>query len=94
MKIETQGKGKDFGGELVMANKAVTVFEFSECIVDHNLTNHADEPIDFRSALALETLDPRVGDEIGQLINGLHEMDLGNSLTDSGSSLPEVGTSD
>lgn len=89
MTIEAQGKGSNKGdvkGEMLMANKAVTVFEFSECIVDHNLTDDNDQPLDFKSIRALEVLDPKVGNEIGGYIMELHEFDAGNSLAGSVSS--------
>jgi hypothetical protein len=90
LKIGSTGKGRDsMSGELAMANKAVTVFEFQQCIVNHNLTmdDEGEQPLDFRNAMALDLLDAKVGEEIGNYINELHafEQDLGNS--ESGSEL-------
>jgi hypothetical protein len=58
-----------------MANRAVTEWEFKNCIVEHNLTNKDGSPIDFRSPMALATLNPKVGNEIGDLIKELHDFE-------------------
>jgi hypothetical protein len=80
LKVQAQQKkGSSFEGEMAMANKIVTVFEFKECVVDHNLTDASDAPLNFASEHTLEILDPRVGNEIGSLINNMHDFDSGNS---------------
>jgi hypothetical protein len=76
-----KGQAADMKAEMQMANKAVTVFEFRKCMVDHNLEDEQGNKLDFSGPVALEQLDPRVGNEIGQLISELHEFDLGNSQT-------------
>jgi hypothetical protein len=89
MSIETQGSQRNnqgIKGEMVMANQAVTQFEFTQCIVDHNLENDAGEKMDFRSAQSLQLLDPKVGNEIATYIMELHEFDSGNSSSGSDSS--------
>jgi len=86
LKLQVRGSSRqNVEGEMAMANKVVSVFEFKECIVNHNLTDDNDNPLDFRSPVTLEMLDPRVGDEIGQHINEMHQFDLGNSESASGS---------
>ena len=70
-------KAKGMSGEIDMLQRAVAVMEFSECIVDHNLTDENDQPLDFRKPSTIEVLDPRVGNEIGRLIADLHEFDEG-----------------
>lgn len=89
MSIETQGgqrSNQGIKGEMVMANQAVTQFEFTQCVVDHNLENDAGEKLDFRSAQTMQLLDPKVGNEIAQYIMELHEFDSGNSSSGSDSS--------
>lgn len=76
-------KGGDTAGEIAMANKAVTVFEFSQCIVDHNLEITEGTPFDFRQETSLDRLDPKVGNEIASYITEMHEFDLPNSLSES-----------
>src|SRR3954470_591065 len=79
MQIESQGKGNAAGikGEMVMANSAVTQFEFARCIVSHNCQGDNDENLDFRNPASLSQLDPKVGNEISQYIMELHEFDSG-----------------
>ena len=67
-----------------LANAAITEFEFKTCIVDHNLTDDNDRPLDFRSAVVFNTLDPRVGEEIGQLIDEMNTFEPKNSEPGSG----------
>lgn len=70
--------------EMVAANKIVTAFEFKNCIVEHNLEDDNGQLLDFRSDISLRRLDPRIGEEIGNLIDAMHappddEESLGNS---------------
>jgi hypothetical protein len=84
LKVQAQqqkGSKGNFEGEMAMANKIVTVFEFKECVVDHNLTDAGDQPLNFALESTLEILDPRIGNEIGSLINEMHDFDSGNSLS-------------
>lgn len=80
MKVKGMERGQETEGLLAMANRVVTEFEFRECIVDHNLTDANDEPLDFRSGRTLDQLDPKIGNEIAGYIRELHEFetDLGN----------------
>lgn len=76
------GKGSaGAGGEMAIANKAVTQYEFQQCLVNHNLEDENGSPLDFRQITTLERLDPRIGNEIGLYISELHEFnsdELGN----------------
>jgi len=69
------GRGKDFEGEINMMQESVTLFEFQNCIVDHNLTDHDEKPLDFRSPLVVKALDPRVGQEIETYIGKMNNFD-------------------
>ncbi len=79
MKMQfTSGKGKDTAGEVQMANRIVTTFEFAQCIVEHNLEGHDDQPLNFTSSTTLDLLDPKIGNEIAAKIAEMHEFDLPN----------------
>jgi hypothetical protein len=54
-------------------NVAVTTFEFRNMIVDHNLylDDAETQKIDFRKPMHQWKLDPKVGEEISILIDGL-----------------------
>lgn len=72
-KMTVGGKAKELLGELQMANKKTTLYEFGLCVVNHNLTDENDQPIDFNKPLSFTKLDPRIGQEIAELIDNLHE---------------------
>lgn len=59
--------------ELKQQNKAVTTYEFAKCIVGHNLEDANGNLLDFHNPATLDFLDPQIGNEIGDLINKLHE---------------------
>lgn len=72
----TTKKGqKNLEGELAMANRRVQMYEFQKCIVDHNLTDANDRPLNLTDPVVLDTLDPRVGQEIEQLISDMNNFD-------------------
>lgn len=71
----TAGKGKDFQGELGMANRKVTEFEFKSCIVEHNLEDENDRPLDLTKPSDFNKLDPRVGQEIEKYITDMNNFE-------------------
>lgn len=60
--------------DLKMQNQVVTTYEFAQCIIDHNLEDETGQKLDFKNPRALDILDPRIGNEIGDLIKDLHEL--------------------
>ena len=83
MGFETDGKSNDFKGELAMGNKRITVYEFRNCIVEHNLFKDDAETqlFDFSKMETLDELDPKIGQEIEKYIgdmNNFNEDDQGN----------------
>ncbi len=50
-------------------------FEFSRCIVDHNLEADAGKKLDFSNSMTLKVLDPKVGLEIEKYIEELNQED-------------------
>lgn len=69
-------------------NVAIMEFEFKNCIVDHNLEDDSGIKLDFNNPLTFRMLDPKIGEEIGRLIDDLNQEaeDLGplaNALTSS-----------
>jgi hypothetical protein len=50
-------------------------YEFKHCIVDHNLERKDGTPFDFSREGELSFLDPRVGQEIEELIDKLHNVE-------------------
>lgn len=78
----SQNRGQQANSAKIdVMQKAVTLFDFKNCIVDHNLFEDDDETIkfDFTKPSCIDKLDPRVGEEIATLIDSLNnfEPDLG-----------------
>ena len=80
LEVESGGKGKDLRGELAMANRRVTEFEFKACIVEHNLEDVDGRALNLSTLPDFNKLDPRVGQEIEALITDMNnfEEDEGN----------------
>lgn len=53
-------------------NRATTLYDFKNCIVDHNLTDDNDRPLNFSLDATLDILDPRVGTEIENILAELN----------------------
>lgn len=54
-------------------NVAIMEFEFKNCIVDHNLEDDNGAKLDFNNPLTFRMLDPKIGEEIGRLIDDLNQ---------------------
>lgn len=50
-------------------------YEFEHCIMDHNLEDEHGNKLDFSKAETLRQLDPRVGQEIEDAIDKLHNVE-------------------
>lgn len=76
VQFSNQNSGKkDFKGELEMANRIATYYEFTHCIVEHNLTGANDVPLDLTNPAIIDQLDPRIGEEISSLISDLNNFE-------------------
>lgn len=95
MRIQMQSAGRRSSEgpqmEVKNAHQAVAAFEMQVCVVEHNLTDHNDMPLDFNQSFTITLLDPRVGQEIGDHINRMNLLDdeegvVGNSSATSSAS--------
>lgn len=75
LKVKGSNRSKDFEGELAMANRRVTEYEFATCIVDHNLEKEEGVPFDFKRPADLALLDGKAGEEIGVYMNKVNSFD-------------------
>lgn len=64
LSLLTQGRSRSVTGELAMASKEVTLFEYTHCIVDHNLEAADGRKLNLGVETDLDQLDPRIGQEI------------------------------
>ena len=58
--------------ELETLNKWARVFDFSYCIGDHNITDVNGQNLDFSSPMTYNTLAPRIGDEIEEILDSIN----------------------
>lgn len=90
LKVQAQKGSKNFEGEIVLANRRVTEYEFAICVLDHNLFKDEEETqrFDFKNPTDLVLLDGKIGEEIAVYIDRLNQFteedeELGNSQTGS-----------
>jgi len=55
--------------------KAVTEFEFKNCIVNHNLEDATGKTLNFGDPASVVSLDPQVGQEVAELIDSINDWD-------------------
>lgn len=83
LRMEQEGNNKNMTAVMNMVNEAVTQYEFSHCIVDHNLEDVDGRKLDFTRPSDIKKLDPRIGEEIDQAISKMNnyepEREEGNS---------------
>lgn len=69
-------------------------YEFEHCIMDHNLEDDQGNKLDFSNEATLSILDPRIGQEIEDAIDKLHnvEENIKDFPSPASSSLEDNGT--
>ena len=81
------GGKKNLAGEMAMASKEVSLYEFSTCIVDHNLTlADGETKLNLGTPIDFDKLNPKIGQEIETYIgemNNFDEDEEGKSTTAS-----------
>jgi hypothetical protein len=81
---ETQGRGKqNMKLTMAMVNQQATLYDFTHCIVDHNLEDDQGNKMNLTDSNVIKLLDPRVGDEIEQLLDKLNNFEEDEELGDS-----------
>jgi hypothetical protein len=75
LSIHTQKGKKDLTGEMAMANRRIQEFEFRYCIVEHNLTDNQERLLNLADPVVLQTLNPRVGQEIESIISDMNNFE-------------------
>jgi hypothetical protein len=78
-------RGEDMSMELKMMGRKTSAIEFRECILEHNLTDENDQPLDLSNPGVLDRLDGRIGQEIEDKLREMNvfEVELGKSGTTS-----------
>jgi hypothetical protein len=81
MSMESDARTKSTELNIKATQTEVARFEFSVAIVDHNLEDERERKLDFRNSIDFGQLDGRIGEEISELIEKMHDWttDLPNS---------------
>jgi hypothetical protein len=58
-----------------MMNEQATIFDFTHCIVEHNLEGDNEEQLNLSSPVDVRRLDPRVGEEIERVLDKMNNFD-------------------
>ena len=66
--------------------RSSTLFDFQNCIVDHNLEDERGNKLNFDNEATLDVLDPRIGDEIEKILAGINgdDIELADFITSLG----------
>lgn len=75
MQMKSEGRGKGNVVDIDVGQERVTEFEFAICIAEHNLEDDAGVLLDFKKAHCVQLLDPRIGQEIGRLIDDMNKFE-------------------
>jgi len=88
MSMEADQRKKTAQMNVTPAQTAVAQFELKTCVMDHNLEDETGRKLDFKNPLDCAQLDGRVGEEIADLIDTMHdwEVQLPNSASRSANS--------
>lgn len=77
MSMKSQGSNakKNEASEISLENynEWAVAYDFTNCIVDHNICDQNRQKLDFSNSMAIKLLDPKIGSEIERLINSLNE---------------------
>jgi hypothetical protein len=60
---------RDMRGEVDLQPERVAMWEFANLIVEHNLTDEHDKPLNFKNPMDVVRLDGPIGSEIGKYID-------------------------
>jgi hypothetical protein len=61
--------------DVKMLSRLTAEWEFRHCIVEHNLEDDSGAVLNFQVGTTLDLLDPRIGEEIQNLINDMNNFE-------------------
>lgn len=71
----SRGTVRDLVQRVDTQSMEVALFEFKTCIIEHNLEDESGRTLQLGNRMDLERLDPRIGREIGKLIDDMNSWD-------------------
>jgi hypothetical protein len=76
LKVPMAGRAQDREGVMKLMDAAVTLYEFSHCIVDHNLEDESGRKLNFANEADIKKLDPKIGEEIDSYISSMNNFEV------------------
>lgn len=90
MDVSATGSGKQAKMSMQSMHQKVAAFEFSRCIVEHNLEDQNGGLLDFKKPQDVERLHPQIGEEIDTLLGKLNNWEDTDEAADFSSESSEV----
>lgn len=81
--IDSAQGSKDFRGQLDVEQEAVTLWDFAHLVVDHNLTDADEKPLNFKNPVDVKRLDGAIGQEIGKYIDDFNNFEENEEVKNS-----------
>jgi hypothetical protein len=81
MKLLKDNKKSDYVGELSMETQKITLWDFANLIVEHNLQDKDGRDLNFKLEADVRKLSSKIGEEVGTRIdevNNFEDIDEGN----------------
>lgn len=76
MSVQSDSRNKTATMEVTPTQTLVSQFELKTCVVEHNLEDEEGRTLNFNSDIDFALLDGRIGEEIGQYIDDMHNWDV------------------
>ena len=73
MQMQADRRAKSASMDIKQSQTAVGQFELATCVVDHNLEDESGRKLSFRNSADVGQLDGRIGAEIADLIQQMHD---------------------
>ena len=89
MSVQQDSRQRTAQMDITPTQTAVSAFELKTCVVDHNLEDESGRKLNFSSEQDCSQLDGRIGEEISQYIEEMHDW----SITLPNSERPSVPAS-
>jgi len=70
--MSSDKNAKDVQGEIDMQTEEVAYWDFANLVVEHNLTDANDVPLNFKSRQHVAMLDGSIGREVGTIIDAFN----------------------
>jgi hypothetical protein len=80
MEFETDKEGNM---KMSMAARKAALWDISNLVVSHNLTDESDRPLNFKNMADVNQLDALVGEEIGKFIDEVNSFENSESVAKS-----------